>query len=112
MKSYQKVLKNISWSGVAIGLALGIFTGIRAMDRHVMAREARASWCLDAGGRTVQIDFVNGCFALTQVPIDSEFFGRSEQILCTENPNQVWIRVSGGPSACYTFERLTQENPE
>ena len=112
MKSYQRVLKRVSWSGLVLGLFLGLYFGIGALNRGVVEREARASWCLDAGGRTVDIDYVTGCFALTQVPIDTEFFGASEQVICTSNPSQVWIRVLGGPWTCYTFERLTQKNPE
>ena len=112
MKAYQRVLKNVSWMGLIIGVFFGLYTGIGALNRGMVDREARAMWCLGAGGRTVDIDYVTGCFALTKVPIDTKIFGRSEQVICAANPNQVWIRVLGGPSTCYTFERLVQENLE
>ena len=106
MKSYQRVLKRVSWVGLIIGVFLGLYTGIGYLNRGIVGREARALWCLDSGGRIVDIDYITGCFALTQVPTVDKGFE------CTANPSRVWVRVIGGPWACYEYERLVQENPE
>ena len=125
MKSYQRVLKNVSWTGVIIGGALGLWAGFNYLDRMADAREAHAFWCLDAGGRTVEIDNATGCFELTEVPIVNGMFGDIAAVIglkdvktgddafdCRVNPKQVWIVIPGMNStrACYTFKRINREN--
>lgn len=112
MKAYQKVLKNTSWVSLILGLLTGAYFGITRLDKAEAARDAQVSWCLENGGRTVTIDNISDCFALTAVPIDTGMFGNPRNE-CRTNPANVWIRTPGGGEwSCYSFNRLVRVVPE
>lgn len=110
MKAYQRVLKRVSSVGIFVGLCLGLYFGIGFLTNISDADRELTTWCLDSGGRMVKIDGVEGCFQLTEFPMDSGMFG-SPQSDCLADPTHIWHTFSlNAENRCYSFVRLFQEN--
>lgn len=110
MKKYQRVLR---WAVKALKIIILILTfgagwiGGKKLYAHWkdigVANEIAATWCLDNGGRTAEVDGVKGCFELTLVEVQRDD--------CGKDPKTVFLHHLGDRHVdeCYTFERI-QEN--
>ena len=74
-------------------------------------RALNVAWCLDQGGRRVEIDNIMDCFQLIEVPLESETW-EEQRRECTRVPTQTYIKAPGNPTLyfCYEFKRVNREN--
>ena len=128
MKKYERVLR---WVGKALKIIIIILTlgagwigGNKLWDSYQITnaeniearrvaraeREASVNWCLDNGGRTIEVDGIEGCFELTPDEVSTGLF---EDPAC-KNPtsNNIFLHRLGDDhiDACFTFKRIVQEN--
>lgn len=97
--------------GLVGGVGYGIFMATAEDDSIRETNRLAREWCLDNGGRTVEIDGVTGCFELSDVELKVGFWN-SIQSECLRNPNLVWIKSPNRGSSqryCYSYKRIKKE---
>ncbi len=108
MKAYERVLKSAGnlfsseqfWFLMFIGFMIVIAT---LDDRSVKVEieTEQVAWCLDNGGRTVEIDGLTDCFELVKVNLLPEN--------CGTDPSHVFMSPPGTSNfGCYQFKRLSR----
>lgn len=74
MKAYERVLGSMAgWfssEGFWLIAFIAFMVGIAVLDERSQTTDMetkQVTWCLDNGGRTVEIDGITNCFELTEV---------------------------------------------
>lgn len=108
MKAYERFLKSIADFFSSEGfwvLAFIVFLVVIAVwDERSINTEIeteQVAWCLDNGGRTVEIDGITDCFELVKVNLLPED--------CGTDPSHVFMSPPGATNfGCYQFKRLAR----
>ena len=108
MKAYERFLKSIvdsfSSEGFWVLAFIAFLVVIAVLDERSINTEIETeqiAWCLDNGGRTVEIDGITDCFELEKINLLPEN--------CGQDPSQVFMSPPGTSNfGCYEFKRLTR----
>lgn len=83
---------------------IAFMIGIAVLDDRSLATDMetrQVTWCLDNGGRTVEIDGITDCFELVKVNLLPED--------CGTDPSHVFMSPPGATNfGCYQFKRLAR----
>ena len=120
MKAYESVIWHVkdfftTDFGILVLVIAGMvtFATVASYETSTKKQERldNVAWCLDQGGRRVNVDGINDCFQLTEVLLESETFEEQERE-CTRVPTQTYIKAPGHPTLhfCYEFKRVNREN--